>query len=64
MADKKKKVYIVLNATDLSFLEDQVNQRIAEGYVPHGNFTVYEEPGVSGVVFFQPMVLKKAPAKS
>jgi hypothetical protein len=59
---EKKRLYIIASSTDTAYLEQMVNDRIREGYVPHGNLVVIQEEGVSGVSYFQPMILKKQSA--
>jgi hypothetical protein len=56
---EKKKLYIIASSTDTAYLEQMVNDRIREGYIPHGNLVVTQEEGVSGITYFQPMILKK-----
>ncbi len=56
---EKKKLYIIVSATDAAILERMINERIRESYVPHGNMVVAQEAGVSGLSYFQPMILRK-----
>lgn len=59
---EKKRLYIIASSTDTAYLERMVNEKISEGYVPHGNLVVTQEEGVSGITYFQPMILKKTGA--
>jgi len=67
-AKKKKNRYIIVMdnpnvgiAKAVGLMEQQINAKITEGYVPHGNLVVTaDEDGNPN--FFQPMVLKSPAA--
>tara|TARA_B100000700_G_scaffold131064_1_gene146610 strand:+ start:1492 stop:1668 length:177 start_codon:yes stop_codon:yes gene_type:complete len=52
-----KKNYIVIKSEYLSELEDEVNQKIEEGYRPEGSVTVVHLQ-YAGEVFYQAMTLE------
>jgi hypothetical protein len=50
--------YKILKAVDYKFLEDSVNQHIANNWQPYGDFTVssFSYCGQEFVEFYQPIV--------
>ena len=67
MAAKKDKYTIIMDSSDVGTVRacqlvvQQVNLKIAEGYVPHGNLVVTAD-NEGSPKFFQAMVFKGAPA--
>lgn len=52
-----KPEYIILTAQNHVFLEDKVNEKINEGYLPHGSM-IAQQNSISEALL-QPMILQK-----